>query len=426
MRIAPTKILLDRVLSQAGVLDRGLSHATWASYWSHGAFWTRQRLMTRDFASLHPCRQAAYFLPCARPPDACGSCLDRPRQRRPEGSRDRFFQAFAVTRAGTDTMPTRRDDDEEITADAASEAPARGVRAPRFGPRGASMTPPAPERPATPDDLRTALGPPTSYGVKLFEVAVLLAILKACPDVQDAGDLLILRETLLEDMGPAYMWLINMSLAEWQSLSDADKALNAQLRLDWLASYSKASEAILQHWFWKLLKSKTQNFAPLHHVFVRVKSGSPNCGSEAWTEIFLLYPLTGASIAHKLLARGLQKCLLLTDDSPEACSDDITRINTSVSQLSHLQDMSVRDVFALVILMGLYLSTASGHQKAYKELLAYIDAGNALTLDDVQHAMIRYSRSTKPRAFSTRKPADVSSPRSAPHPVLQLLPSMLL
>ena len=183
MRIAPMQILLDRGLSQAGVLDRGLSHATWASYWSHGAFWTRQRLMTRDFASLHPCRQAAYFLPCARPPDACGSCLDRPRQRRPEGSRDRFFQAFAVTRAGTDTMPTRRDDDEEITADAASEAPARGVRAPRFGPRGASMTPPAPERPATPDDLRTALGPPTSYGVKLFEVVVLLAILKACPDV---------------------------------------------------------------------------------------------------------------------------------------------------------------------------------------------------------------------------------------------------
>jgi hypothetical protein len=206
-------------------------------------------------------------------------------------------------------MPTRRDDDEEITADAAS-APARGVRAPRFGPRGASMTPPAPERPATPDDLRTALGPPTSYGVKLFEVVVLLAILKACPDVQDAGDLLILRETLLEDMGPAYMWLINLSLAEWQSLSDDDKALNAQMRLDWLASYSKASEAILQHWFWKLLKSKTQNFAPLHHVFVRVKSSSPNCGSEAWTEIFLLYPLTGASIAHKLLARGLQKCLL--------------------------------------------------------------------------------------------------------------------
>jgi hypothetical protein len=63
-----------------------------------------------------------------------------------------------------------------------------------------------------------------------------------------------------------------------------------------------------------------------------------------------------------------------------------------------MNDMSVRDVFALVILMGLFLSTASGHQKAYTELLAYVDAGNALTLDDVQHAMIR--RTGSPHAAS--------------------------
>ena len=74
------------------------------------------------------------------------------------------------------------------------------------------------------------------------------------------------------------------------------------MRLDWLASYSKASEAILQHWFWKLLKSTTQNFAPLHQVFVRVKSSSPNCGSEAWTEIFLLYPLSNASSSGVIVA----------------------------------------------------------------------------------------------------------------------------
>jgi hypothetical protein len=195
---------------------------------------------------------------------------------------------------------------------------------------------------------------PESYGVKLFEIIVLQAILNACPDVTDAGDLLILRETLLEELGPVYMWLINLSLVDWLSLSDDDKTLNTQMRLDWLASYSKASEAVLQHWFWKLLKSKTQNFAPLHHVFVRVRPGSLNCGSSAWTEIFLLYPLTGASIAHKLLARGLQQCLMLTDDSTEACTEAIDRINTTVSQLGHMNDMSVHDVFALVILMGLY------------------------------------------------------------------------
>ena len=84
-----------------------------------------------------------------------------------------------------------------------------------------------------------------------------MSISKACPDVKDAGDLLILRETLLEELGPVYIWLINLSLVDWNSLSEEDKELNTQIRLDWLASYSKASEAVLQHWFWKLLKSKT-------------------------------------------------------------------------------------------------------------------------------------------------------------------------
>jgi hypothetical protein len=123
-------------------------------------------------------------------------------------------------------------------------------------------------------------------------------------------------------------------------------------------------------------------------------------------EIFLLYPLTGASIAHKLLSSGLKKCLAFTDDSPAACTDYIASINTSVAQLGHMKDMSVRDVFSLVTLMGLYISTASGHQKAYKELLAYVDAGNALTLHDVQqtqHAIIRYSRSKSNRVFSVRR-----------------------
>jgi len=277
-------------------------------------------------------------------------------------------------------MPPRRDEDE-IEEDAAPEAARGDGRVSCFG------------------------------RAKLFEINVLLAISAACPEVKDAGDLLILRETLLEELDPAYMWLINLSLVDWLSLSDDDKELNTQMRLDWPASYSKASEAVLQHWFWKLLKSKTQNFAPLHHVFVRVRPGSLNCGSDAWTEIFLLYPLTGASIAHKLLARGLQKCLAFKDDSPAACTEYIDLINTSVSQLGHMKDMSVRDVFALVTLMGLYISTASCHQKAYKELLAYVDAGNALTLDDVQHAMIRYSRSKPNRIFSVRARCSNSCPR---------------
>jgi len=135
----------------------------------------------------HPCQFAAAHLPCTRPPDVLYGC----RPRALPGPRDRALaRAFVVTRAGTDTMPTRRvvtragtdtmptrRDEDEITENAAP-ATARGARAPRFGTRAhATMTPPAPERPLTPDDLQDALGAPTSYGVKLFEINVLQAIL---------------------------------------------------------------------------------------------------------------------------------------------------------------------------------------------------------------------------------------------------------
>jgi len=78
-------------------------------------------------------------------------------------------------------MPPRRDEDE-IEEDAVP-ATARGAgRVSRFGTRAhATMTPPAPERPLTQDDLRAALRAPASFGVKLFEINVLQAILDACP-----------------------------------------------------------------------------------------------------------------------------------------------------------------------------------------------------------------------------------------------------
>ena len=81
--------------------------------------------------------------------------------------------AFVVTRAGTDTMPTRREEDE-IEEDAAPATARGGSRVPQsFGSRAsaAMMTPPAPERPSTPDDLRTALRPAASSGVKLKTTA---------------------------------------------------------------------------------------------------------------------------------------------------------------------------------------------------------------------------------------------------------------
>jgi hypothetical protein len=121
MRIAPTKILLDRILSQAGLLDRILSHAAWAALWLDGALGTCRR-PTRDSASLHPCRQAAYFLPCTRPLDACGFYLDRPRKRLDQGSRDGAVARVVVTtRAGTDTMQGRREEEREEAEDGIQE-----------------------------------------------------------------------------------------------------------------------------------------------------------------------------------------------------------------------------------------------------------------------------------------------------------------
>ena len=91
----------------------------------------------------HPCQFAAAHLPCTRPPDVLYGC----RPRALPGPRDRALaRAFVVTRAGTDTMPTRRDDEDEITEDAAP-ATARGARAPRFGTRAhATTTPPRAHR----------------------------------------------------------------------------------------------------------------------------------------------------------------------------------------------------------------------------------------------------------------------------------------
>jgi hypothetical protein len=47
---------------------------------------------------------------------------------------------------------------------------------------------------------------PTTFGPKLFEISTLLAVSAACKvKVQDAGDLLLLRDWLFEELGPPYM-----------------------------------------------------------------------------------------------------------------------------------------------------------------------------------------------------------------------------
>jgi hypothetical protein len=101
-------------------------------------------------------------------------------------------------------------------------------------------------------------------------------------------------------------------------------------------------------------------------------------------------------------------CLGFKNDSMVSALDCIASVNASASQLSHVHPMTVQDVYALVTLMGLYLSEASGHQKAYKELLAHIDDGHSITLDEVQHQIIRFSRSHAPRVFALTHAGDSS------------------
>ena len=88
----------------------------------------------------------------------------------------------------------------------------------------------------------------------------------------------------------------------------------------------------------------------------------------------------------------------------------IASVNISASQLSHVQPMTVQDVYALVTLMGLYHSEASGHQKKYKEFLDHIDNGHTLTLYKVQHEIIRFSCSLAPRAFALTHAIDSQIP----------------
>jgi hypothetical protein len=142
------------------------------------------------------------------------------------------------------------------------------------------------------------------------------AVSAACKvKVKDTRDLLLLRDWLFEELGPPYMWTVMISVVEWEHLTDNQKELNITMRESWLSSYSKTSHTELQHWLWRFLKKQTESFAPLHKVSSKIKVDSPDSGTSAWTKISLLHPVTSASIAHKLLARGLKTCLNFKNDS---------------------------------------------------------------------------------------------------------------
>jgi hypothetical protein len=119
-------------------------------------------------------------------------------------------------------MARRRQDTEDEITEAADTACAATFGGSSL--RGTRQVTP----PSMPDDLRTALAMPTTFGPKLFEISTLHAVSAACKvKVKDAGDLLLLRDWLFEELGPPYMWTVMLSVVEWEHLTDDQKELHS-------------------------------------------------------------------------------------------------------------------------------------------------------------------------------------------------------
>ena len=205
--------------------------------------------------------------------------------------------------------------------------------------------------------------------------------------------LVVLRTQLLEHFGLPLMWVIMLTPCEYDNLAPEDREMHAEMRVAWLSAYAKGSELVLQHWLWKLLRDKSQTFGALLQVFVDIPCTTRNCGSDVWNAIFTKYPLVGPSVTHKLIARTIQ--FLLTTPATDSEADFVPwmdKVNTAHAQLQGVPPMSMSDLFALVALVGMDRSKHGRYQKAYQELIADIDAGNAVSLDKVMQIGLKHAR----------------------------------
>jgi hypothetical protein len=92
-----------------------------------------------------------------------------------------------------------------------------------------------------PADLHTALVQPTTFGTKLFEITAMFDVATTCKlNVKDAGDLLPLRDWIFEELGAPYMWIIMLSVVEWDTLTEEQKDLHSTMHTSWISCYSKA------------------------------------------------------------------------------------------------------------------------------------------------------------------------------------------
>jgi hypothetical protein len=88
---------------------------------------------------------------------------------------------------------------------------------------------------------------------------------------------------------------------------------------------TNGAAALAVHWLWKLL-CDIVHFGPLHIVFTKIEGTTPKCRTDSWTQIFTHYPVAGTAITHKLLARGLKRCLSFKENSTTASTAYITVI----------------------------------------------------------------------------------------------------
>ena len=78
--------------------------------------------------------------------------------------------------------------------------------------------------------------------------------------------------------------------------------------------------------------------------------------------------------------------------------------------------MSLSEIYALAALMGLYLSPSTRHERAYRDLMTFIDEDNALTLEEVLKIGLKHSRDrpSTANAFSAVRAADAVCTRACP------------
>jgi hypothetical protein len=118
-------------------------------------------------------------------------------------------------------------------------------------------------------------------------------------------------------------------------------------------------------------------------VFTADYDATTACGTLAWERMFTAFPCAGTAITHQLIVSGFQQCMSLKDDTTDAFTKYMAFLNESLAQLATVRPMTISEIYALAALMGLHLSESSRHDRDYRELMTFIDEGNALTLEDV-------------------------------------------